>query len=230
MVLNADDFGYDPSVSAGIVRAMRKGVVSSTTLMVNTPFSAMAAETSEGLSLGLHLNLARWRSLCVPSHEFVESGAPALEMSFVCDETMAQLNRLDALVGRKATHIDVHKHLHRHPSVLEGVCRAAVLARLPVRSVDASMRSFLRARGVNTNDVFIGDAGSEAYWSLEVFEKTLGSLPQTGFIELMCHPGFAPSAVESRYAQQREVELATFTSDDARLVMATHRVQFEAWA
>ena len=30
----------------------------------------------------------------------------------------AQLRRLETLLGRRATHVDVHKHLHRHPGVL----------------------------------------------------------------------------------------------------------------
>ena len=37
LILNADDFGYDPAVSRGIAESMRKGVVSSTTMIVNSP-------------------------------------------------------------------------------------------------------------------------------------------------------------------------------------------------
>jgi chitin disaccharide deacetylase len=229
VILNADDFGYDPSVSRGIVRAMKEGVVSSTTMMVNTPHSEDAASQCEGLAIGLHLNLARWPAVSRPSHDFVERDAATLESAFVCDETLAQLDRLNALVGREATHVDVHKHLHRHATVFEGLCRAASARGLPVRSIDESMRLALRARGVRTNDVFLGEAGATAWWTPEQFAQTLSTLPVEGVIELMCHPGFAPSVVSSGYSTQREVELATFCAPEARAVLAASAVTFEAW-
>src|SRR5688500_7142073 len=59
LIVNADDLGYDPAVTRGILRAMRQGVVTSTTLMVNTPWAEDAAREADELSVGLHLNLAR---------------------------------------------------------------------------------------------------------------------------------------------------------------------------
>ena len=229
VILNADDFGYDPAVSRGIVRAMTAGVVSSTTMMVNTPHSEDAATLADGLAIGLHLNLARWPAISRPSHEFAERDAATLEREFVHDEALAQLDRLKALVGRDATHVDVHKHLHRHPEVLEGLCRAASARGLAVRSIDAPMRATLRAHGVRTNDVFLGDAGSTPWWTPSHFEQTVNALPAEGLVELMCHPGFAPNVVTSRYSAQREVELATFCDASARAVLAAQGVTFEAW-
>ncbi|MDP3236726.1 MAG: ChbG/HpnK family deacetylase [Myxococcales bacterium] len=229
VILNADDFGYDPAVSRGIVRAMKLGVVSSTTMMVNTPHSEDAATLSDGLALGLHLNLARWAAVSRPGHQLVERDAATLERAFVHDETLAQLDRLKALVGREATHVDVHKHLHRHAAVLDGVCDAASSRGLAVRSIDAPMRATLRARGVRTNDVFLGDAGATAWWTPSQFAQTVSALPPEGLIELMCHPGFAPSVVTSGYSAQREVELETFCAPEARAVLAARAVTFEAW-
>jgi len=229
VILNADDFGYDPAVSRGIVRSMKQGVVSSTTMMVNTPHSEDAATLSEGLAIGLHLNLARWPAVSRPSFEFVERDAATLESAFVHDEALAQLDRLKALVGRDATHVDVHKHLHRHQRVLEGLSRAAASRGLAVRGIDEAMRAALRARGVRTNDVFVGDAGATAWWTTSQFEQTVATLPAEGVIELMCHPGFAPSVVTSGYSTQRELELATFCAPAARAVLARQGVTFEAW-
>ena len=59
LIINADDLGYDPAVTRGILRSMREGVVSSATFMVNTPYSEAAAREAHGLHIGLHLNLAR---------------------------------------------------------------------------------------------------------------------------------------------------------------------------
>ena len=74
LILNADDFGYDPAVTRGIAEAMRQGVVSSTTMIVNSPWSEEAAAQAEGLAIGLHLNLVRFESVSQPSVELTERG------------------------------------------------------------------------------------------------------------------------------------------------------------
>ena len=230
VVINADDLGYDPSVTRGIFEAMRRGVVSSTTLMVNTPYSEAAAMQAYGLSVGLHLNLARWGSVSTPTHEFIEANAPQLTPAFVEGETLAQLDRLHALLGRPATHLDVHKHVHRLPNVFTGVIAAARARKLPVRSPDAGVRAALNAQGIATNDLMLGDAGAQAYWTLEVFEAQLRSMPSDGLVELMCHPGYAPSEVKSGYGAQREVELATFTAVKAREILDALGIAPTGWS
>jgi predicted glycoside hydrolase/deacetylase ChbG (UPF0249 family) len=222
LIVNADDLGYDPAVTRGIVEAMDRGIVTSTTLMVNGPHSEAAASLARGRPVGLHLNLARWRpawaafpAALLDGGELAEARAGALPAEVVEREALAQLDRLEALLGARASHLDVHKHLHRHPGVLEGVLRAAAARRLPVRAIDEAMRQALRARAVATPDGFIGDAGSEPYWTLPTLRRELEALPE-GLTELMCHPGYAPVAVRSGYATQREVELQTFTHSGAR--------------
>jgi predicted glycoside hydrolase/deacetylase ChbG (UPF0249 family) len=230
VILNADDFGYDPAVSRGIEQAMRTGVVSSTTMMVNTPHSEEAATRATGLSIGLHLNLARWAAVSAPSHELVEARAHTLDAGFVERETLAQLDRLERLVGRPATHVDVHKHLHTHAPVLEGLARAARARGVPVRSIDAGMRARLRADGVRTNDVFLGDAGADAWWTSARFAEVVDALPADGVIELMCHPGYAPEQVTSGYSAQREVELATFCARESKALLEARGLSFVPWS
>lgn len=226
LVLNADDFGYDPAVTRGIAESMRRGVVSSTTMIVNSPWSEDAAAQSEGLAIGLHLNLVRFAAL---SDGRALSDDGALTETFVADETRAQLERLRALLGRGATHVDVHKHAHLRPQVLAGLATAAKEAGLAVRSINDAMRAELKARGVKTNDAFLGDAAADAYWTLERFEAQLDLAPRSGLVELMCHPGYANSHVASGYSAQREVELATFTSPRARLALQQRGLTLSSW-
>ena len=65
LLINADDLGYDPAVTRGILEAMTTGIVTSTTMMVNGPHSEDAGKkvNGAGLGIGLHLNLARWAPL-----------------------------------------------------------------------------------------------------------------------------------------------------------------------
>lgn len=236
LIVNADDLGYDPAVSGGLLRAMREGVVTSATLMVNTPFSESAAAQARGLAIGLHLNLARHAPLSprfprslLTSGELDEARAGELPADVVAEETRAQLDRARALLGRDATHVDVHKHLHRHAGILEGLCAVARERGLPVRAIDAAMRAAVRAKGVRTSDHFIGDAGSEAYWTGPQLRASLDAL-EPGVTELMCHPGHAPSRVKSGYAAQREVELATFIDPAAREAIARAGVRLITFA
>ncbi|HLE43075.1 MAG TPA: ChbG/HpnK family deacetylase, partial [Methylomirabilota bacterium] len=61
LIVNADDFGLTAGVSRGILDAHRRGIVSSTTALVNLPpapdLDAEAAGLA-GLGLGLHVNLS----------------------------------------------------------------------------------------------------------------------------------------------------------------------------
>lgn len=228
LILNADDFGYDPAVTRGIAESMRQGVVSSTTLIVNSPWSEDAARQAEGLAIGLHLNLVRFRAVSEPGRELDES--TALALPFVVQETRAQLDRLRALLGREATHLDVHKHAHRAPVVLEALSVVARERSLPVRSIDPGMRAALRAAGVRTNDAFLGDAGADAYWTAQRWAEQLDAAPREGVVELMCHPGHRPSHLTSGYGAQREVELATFLSPASRAALAARGLTLTSWA
>jgi chitin disaccharide deacetylase len=113
----------------------------------------------------------------------------------------------------------VHKHLHTHPNVLGGLAAAAKEAGLPVRSISPEMREVLGAAGVRTNDGFLGEAGRSAFWTLEELERQLARVGE-GVTELMCHPGHAPTEVQSGYSAQREIELATFVDPRARELLA----------
>ncbi|QSQ13055.1 carbohydrate deacetylase [Myxococcus landrumensis] len=227
LIINADDLGIDPAVSRGVLQAMREGVVSSATLMVNMPHSEAAGREASGLSLGLHLNLCRgapvWSDFpkehLGADGNFTEPRAASLPADVVEAETRAQLARFKALTGQAATHVDVHRHLHLHAEVLEGLARVAAAEKLPVRSVDSIMRHTLKTRGVATNTHFLGDTGAEPYWTLDRLESELVTLPGEGIIELMCHPGHRPETLKSSYAAQREVELATFLHPRVREVL-----------
>lgn len=237
VILNADDLGYEPAVTRGLLESMRQGVVSSATMIVNGPYSAEAAAPARGLPVGLHLNLARWRPLsAVPAALLSESGelhearAGELSAAVVEAEVHAQADALEGLLGQRPTHVDVHKHLHRHAGVLEGLLAAARKRDLPVRTIDAAMRQRARAEQVATNDHFLGDAGATGYWTLAQLEQTLKALPAEGVVELMCHPGYAPVAIASGYGAQREVERETFVSARARELLAMHGVTLLSWA
>jgi predicted glycoside hydrolase/deacetylase ChbG (UPF0249 family) len=236
LIINADDLGYDPAISRGIVEAMRQGVVTSATLMVNLPHSAEGGAQARGLAVGLHLNLARGTPVSprFPA-AFLVSGAlegsrvASLPPEVVEDEALAQLDRAGELLGKPPTHADVHRHLHRHPDVLEGLTRAAARRGIPVRALDATMRTALRARGIRTTDHFVGEAGGEPYWTAVRFSGAVAAL-EPGTTEWMCHPGHLPTHVKSGYAGQRVVELETLGRPGARAELERAGVELVSFA
>ena len=56
LIVNADDFGYSPSVNKGIIEAHTKGIVTSTSVMIDGIANAEAAGLTDfkDLSVGLH--------------------------------------------------------------------------------------------------------------------------------------------------------------------------------
>ena len=236
LIINADDLGYDPAVSEGIVLAMRGGVVTSSTLMVNLPHSEHGATLARGLPVGLHLNLsrgaplsARFPAALLRARNFDESLVRSVPPDVVAEEAEAQLARAEALLGERPTHVDVHRHLHRFNTVLEGLSRVAAARGLPVRALDGAMRAELRRAGVRTTDHFVGEAGGEAYWTEQRFTGTVAALPE-GTTELMCHPGYPPRETRTSYALQRAVELATLTSAAAQRALVEAGVTLRSFA
>lgn len=237
LIINADDFGYDPAIDEGIVQAMQQGLVTSTTLMVNTPHSLSSARRLSTLSAGLHVNLARYPplspsfpSIFLSDGQLDEAFAARLPAAAVRVEVVAQLKRFEELTHRRPTHLDVHRHLHRHPQILEGISSAVTQWKLPLRSIDAPMRHDLQTRGIVTNQYFIGDAGTSAYWTWETLRSELERLPAAeGVTELMCHPGYPPTTLSSGYSEQRKVELETFTDPRGRDLLRTQGINLVNW-
>src|SRR6266566_1016448 len=60
LIVNADDFGASHGINRGIMEAHQRGILTSTSLLVNCVGSREAAELSRatpGLSVGLHADL-----------------------------------------------------------------------------------------------------------------------------------------------------------------------------
>jgi predicted glycoside hydrolase/deacetylase ChbG (UPF0249 family) len=195
LIVNADDFGLTLGVSQGIVDAHVTGIVTSTSLMVDAPAAVDAvtlAREHPRLSIGLH---------------FVED-TPALdEPGHAAREFSRQLDRFRELMGREPTHVDSHHHVH--------IGRMSAFVPL-VEPLGVPLRGDGHVRyvgaffahpqpGVVDHDrigrpfllQLLGEIGSDA-----------------GITELGCHPGRVTADLNSSYAGERELELATLTEPD----------------
>lgn len=143
LIVNGDDFGLAREVNRAVVRAHRDGILTTTSLMVMSPFAAEAVQLARDnprLGVGLHLVLvqgvpasadARATGLARANGGFRESAIPAALRYFfdpklhraVLREVRAQLERYRD-TGLALDHVDGHLNVHLHPML------QATLARL----------------------------------------------------------------------------------------------------
>jgi predicted glycoside hydrolase/deacetylase ChbG (UPF0249 family) len=231
LIVNADDFGLTPGVSAGILAAHRHGLVTSTTLLANSQIDGetLAALRDSGLGVGLHTNLtlgrplSRARSLVDGSGHFVRDARRAAARAALRDveaEVEAQVERFLGLLKRAPTHLDSHHHVGLYGPVADVLLDTARRLGVPVRSQNAAARGRARSAGLRTTDHFFGESGPDAYWTPARTLRHLRELP-AGASEFMTHPGWCDAALgHSRYGRQRETELIGLGTPGARAAAA----------
>jgi chitin disaccharide deacetylase len=236
LIVNADDFGYAERISAGILRAHRDGVVTSTTLMTNAPDSQGAAELARDtptLDVGVHLvltfgrptgDVARYRTIVDRDGSFLRPKAlmsREIDREEALTEYRAQYDKARQLMGREPTHLDTHHWVHDHPALEWAIGELARETGAAARIHADAQRDRLRARGVRTPDHFAREFQYEGKVGVEQLLVLLEQLAaRSGVTELMCHPGEADETLMKRsgYARERPTELATLT--DRRVLSA----------
>jgi chitin disaccharide deacetylase len=150
LIVNADDFARAPGVSRGILEAHDRGIVTSTSVMVNQPRveeQLLAAQAYPRLGLGLHLVFTAWRPLLPPGQltglvdeqghfldqHTVWARAERVPLSALRREFEAQVERFRALSGALPDHLDCHHFVHLYPPFFQVYCQVAAHYRLPTR-------------------------------------------------------------------------------------------------
>ena len=118
LIVNADDFGLTSGVTYGIYDAMCRGVVTSTTMMVNTSATLLAAQLAKrddgNISWGGPLtscpSLLKNGMFQKPAVLGSDEGYDVGELD---EELEAQYQCFVTLVGRGPTHIDSHLYAHQ---------------------------------------------------------------------------------------------------------------------
>jgi len=151
LIINADDFGLSEGVSSGIVRAHLEGVLTSTTYMVNFPWSEELApllDQAPELGVGVHLNLTTGSPVLPPEQvpslvdvagRFSKSLARVqfrIRPDEAFQEWSAQVEKCGRLLGRLPTHLDTHRYLQGFPGLAKVMTEVARRYKIPaVRSL-----------------------------------------------------------------------------------------------
>lgn len=213
LIVNADDFGRSTNVNRGIALAHERGIVTSTSLMVDWPAAqeaAVYAGDHPRLAIGLHLDLDRW-------------SAGGGSRASVEREIERQLAAFQSLMRRAPTHLDSHHHVHRREPARAAAARAGSRLRIPVRECTAGIAYHGEFYGRSESGAPLPDA-----ITLEALIAVIRELP-SGTAELGCHPAAGPE-LDSSYAAERPLELAVLCDPRARAVALEQGIELCSFA
>lgn len=134
LIVNADDFGYFPCVSRGILQAARAGAVSATGVLANAPGLGEQIGWLSGcpdLDLGVHLNLTSRSPLTPRMAEKIKASgeefpgvlamarlilAGRIGLDLVREEWRAQIDTVKGH-GVELRFLNSHEHIHMLPGL-----------------------------------------------------------------------------------------------------------------
>jgi chitin disaccharide deacetylase len=208
LIVNADDFGASHGINHGIIEAHERGIVTSTSLLVGTPWSEEAAELAKsvpGLSVGLHTDV---RHVLGPAADTGQRLYEALQR---------QLSRFEELINRRPTHLDAHHNVHRDGRALPHFLALAEEYRLPLRE-HSPVRYFSKFYGQWGGETHLEQISPDSLRHMLMIE--IGD----GITELSCHPGYV-EGYSGSYAAERQTELRTLCDPAIREMLAACGIQ-----
>ena len=152
LIVNADDYGHTPGVADGIRQAHLRGIVTSTSVMMNRPAApeelVKAIRLCPQLGIGVHLVLTTGKPV-LPVHkiptlvnlegsfyhlnEFV-ARIEEIDLNQVDAEWHAQVKKFITITGRAPDHLDSHHHSSYFTSALfERMLHLAEELNCPIR-------------------------------------------------------------------------------------------------
>lgn len=214
LIVNSDDYGLTPGVNYGIIEGLKKGILRSTTAMMNMPAIEMAADLAKvnpDLGVGIHLVLTAGAPLLKTHKTLVDEKGQFLKNSVLLNakvdleevyaEYVAQMEKYIQLFGHKPTHIDGHHHTHVLPQTVEATKRLA-------KTYDIDY-----VRHVSQGVEFVSDFYA-AETTVEDLIRKLEAHKDKAVVELMCHVAFVDVDLMqcSTYNGVRVQELASILS------------------
>jgi predicted glycoside hydrolase/deacetylase ChbG (UPF0249 family) len=259
LILHADDLGVAHSVNAASLAALDKGVISSASIMVPTPWLtevAAYAKAHPHADLGLHLTITsewetyKWGSVA-PSDEVpslldstgvfpseVQPVVARAKMAEVERELRAQVDRAIA-VGIRPTHLDSHMGaLFATPELIATYVKVARDYRLPflaVRDPRTGPQPPLTERDVLLDAVVIaGPQVPRDQWKA-FYLKAIADL-KPGLTEMIVHLGYDDAELRAVMVNHepygsawRQADYDVVTSPEFKKALRDNNVILVTW-
>src|ERR1700732_1931642 len=98
LIVNADDFGYSRGVNFGIIDSHMRGIVNSSTMMMNMPGTGHAIELAKeypSLQVGIHLVLTCGKPLLQDVHSLVDENGHFKKLKQIREKNDIVLDELE---------------------------------------------------------------------------------------------------------------------------------------
>lgn len=232
IILNVDDFGLTTGVNEAVFELNKRGLVNSTTALVNSPYFKQGIEQAKdypNLGVGIHLTIDLFQaeiyhpSLCDERRNFHKAKTHDLNRSLdskvIYKEWKAQIEKFILISGNKPTHIDSHHHAHifNYDAKL-AVLQLAAEYDLPVREL--------------TTDKYSAKCNGDFYDEKvcpNQLEASIQELLETDaeYLDIMIHPAYVDEELLtiSSYNTRRMTEFEAISSDQFSNYLKTNDIQ-----
>ncbi len=222
-IINGDDFGISEDVNRAIAECFGKGLLTSTTLMVNMPYAFDAVEIARASGfedrVGLHLNLTsgtpltaeirELRRFCNNDGTFNASFQKRLPTRLYIDERERQAVSIEIEAqirkylgfGLKNRHIDSHHHVHTDYSIMRELL--PLLKKYGFRSIRLSRNIHGKINPLKRfyKNYFNGLIKKSGLYTTDFFGSYLDlrkfgkEVPDNALVEIMLHPMYNEKGV-----------------------------------
>lgn len=238
LIINADDFGLTKGVSEGILDCIEKGVVTSTTAMVNGLYFQEAIEEAKKRNfknIGIHLTLT-WGKPILPVNKiqslvdkngcfYKRTSEDKLNYEEVREELRAQIEKFLS-TGIKPTHLDGHHHFYAFDEeILNVVLDLSNEYNLPLRGMP-ELKEHYTKKGVRSAEVFTSEFYNENAEESKLLNLIL-SHKQFKTVEVMCHPAYVDEDLinATSYNKLREKEFKILISDEIKQLINKENIE-----
>lgn len=209
LIVHADDFGLTPGISRGIIQAIREGIVSSTSIIVETPYLSITkklVKENPDIDWGIHV--------------VIENPTVPLDQ-YIVRETERQIKLFEQHFQIRPTHLDYHKGFRFNTKIYFSLRMLVLKLGLAFRydNRHAVLTDFYGFHNrVNTIECIREQ-------SLIQMLSQVGA----GFTELVCHPGVTSGRLSDPYRIQRSIELDTLTSLKVRRAIKLNDIRMSTF-
>ncbi len=203
LIVNADDFGISPGISHGILYAIRKGIVTSTSILLNRnhlSHTQKLVQQNSDINWGIHIQ--------------VEDKNITAES--IVAKTNEQLGVFQRYFKFKPTHLDYHKGFKFSKKMYFKIRMLVKKQQLEFR-YDNNHYIETRFYGL------ISGRPTPENISTSHLISCLDSL-EPGSTELICHPGWTSNRLKDPYRMQRNREVEVLTSDKVKNAIKRKRI------
>lgn len=206
LIINSDDFGYSRGINHAIIDTHLEGILTSTSLMTNTPGFQHAVDLAKAhptLGIGVHLVLTFLKPLRddVPSltdqhgtfyhADIYRKHKHAVDPKELYKEWDTQIQKVIAS-GITPTHLDSHHHVHTHNAIHQAVfLKLAKKYALATRKIPNLKGTAQLPKTTTYFEPAFDEVTSLSIKEQEAYLNTLyNKIKEHGSTEVMCHVGY----------------------------------------